>query len=233
MMVQNNKKILVVDDDEDIIEFVSYNLKKEGYSVKSSTNGNSAIQIAKEFRPDLILLDIMMPELDGIETCERIRAIPDLSEILIAFLTARAEDFSQIAGFSVGADDYITKPIRPKVLISRIQALLKRIPASATLEKLNGENKTKYGDLVIDSERHIILKEDSEIEMPKKEFQLLLLLSSKPSRLFTREEIYKHLWSTEIVVSDRTIDVYIRKIREKIGHKHIKTIKGIGYKFVA
>jgi two-component system, OmpR family, alkaline phosphatase synthesis response regulator PhoP len=230
-MVQNNKKILVVDDDEDIIEFVSYNLKKEGYSVKSSTNGYSAIQIASEYHPDLILLDIMMPELDGIETCERIRATPDLSEILIAFLTARAEDFSQIAGFSVGADDYITKPIRPKVLISRIQALLKRNPGNLNSKQMLAGNKTEFGNLLIDKDRHSVFVDDTEVELPKKEFQLLLLLSSKPSILFTREEIYKNLWNTDVIVSDRTIDVYIRKLREKIGDKRIKTVKGVGYKF--
>jgi two-component system, OmpR family, alkaline phosphatase synthesis response regulator PhoP len=231
MIVHNNKKILVVDDDKDIIEFVSYNLKKEGYSVMSSANGHSAIQIAKEYRPDLILLDIMMPELDGIETCERIRALPDLSGILIAFLTARAEDFSQIAGFSVGADDYITKPIRPKVLISRIQALLKRTPGNLNSKQIPAGNKTEFGNLQIDKDRHAIFIDGNETELPKKEFQLLLFLSSQPSRLFLREEIYKHLWNTDIIVSDRTIDVYIRKLREKIGDKRIRTVKGVGYKF--
>jgi two-component system alkaline phosphatase synthesis response regulator PhoP len=230
-MLQKSKKILIVDDDEDIVEFVCYNLKKEGFTVMSATNGHAAIQIATEFLPDLILLDIMMPELDGIETCERIRDMPGLSEILIAFLTARAEDFSQIAGFSVGADDYITKPIRPKVLISRIQALLKRIPGNLNSKHLLKENKTEYGNLLIDKERHAIFIDGTEVELPKKEFQLLLFLSSQPSRLFLREEIYKHLWNNDVVVSDRTIDVYIRKLREKIGDKRIKTVKGVGYKF--
>jgi two-component system alkaline phosphatase synthesis response regulator PhoP len=230
-MLRNNKKILVVDDDEDILEFVSYNLNKEGFTVLTTTNGHSAIQIASEFHPDLILLDIMMPDLDGIETCEQIRALPGLSEILIAFLTARAEDYSQIAGFSVGADDYITKPIRPKVLVSRIQALLKRVHSNVSSEPLQTVNKTGHGNLLIDKDRHIIVVNDTEVEVPKKEFQLLLFLSSKPARLFTREEIYKHLWNSDIVVSERTIDVYIRKLREKIGDKRIKTVKGIGYKF--
>jgi len=230
-MIQSNYKILVVDDEEDIVEFVSYNLKKEGFNVSTARNGISAVQIANEFRPHLILLDIMMPEMDGIETCEQIRSIPGLSDTLIAFLTARAEDFSQIAGFSAGADDYITKPIRPKVLISRIMALLKR---SGTIEvskhgKSNG--KLSHGNLVIDKERHVILVDGLEIDVPKKEFSLLLLLTSKPARLFTRDEIFQHLWGSEVVVSDRTIDVYIRKLREKIGDNKIKTVKGIGYKF--
>jgi two-component system alkaline phosphatase synthesis response regulator PhoP len=229
--MQGNYKVLVVDDEEDIVEFVSYNLKKEGFDVSSASNGLSAVKIAQEFQPHLILLDIMMPDMDGIETCEKIRALPGLSDILIAFLTARAEDFSQIAGFSAGADDYITKPIRPRVLTSRIMALLKR-SGSIDIPKLNKTNsKFSYGNLVIDRDRHIISVNNIEIDMPKKEFSLLLLLSSKPSRLFTREEIFTHLWGSEIVVSDRTIDVYIRKIREKIGDNRIKTVKGIGYKF--
>lgn len=229
--MQGNYKVLVVDDEEDIVEFVSYNLKKEGFDVSSASNGLSAVKIAQEFQPHLILLDIMMPDMDGIETCEKIRALPGLSDILIAFLTARAEDFSQIAGFSAGADDYITKPIRPRVLTSRIMALLKR-SGSIDIAKQNKTNsKFSYGNLVIDRDRHIISVNNIEIDMPKKEFSLLLLLSSKPSRLFTREEIFTHLWGSEIVVSDRTIDVYIRKIREKIGDNRIKTVKGIGYKF--
>jgi two-component system alkaline phosphatase synthesis response regulator PhoP len=229
----NNSKILIVDDDEDIIEFVSYNLKKEGFNVRSANNGATAIQIAMDFQPHLVLLDIMMPELDGIETCEQIRASPGLADTLIAFLTARAEDFSQIAGFSAGADDYITKPIRPKVLISRIQALLKRTTGVEALKSLSSENSKSYGNLVIDKERHLILVDGEEKDMPKKEFNLILLLSSKPSRLFTREEIFMHLWGPDVLVNDRTIDVYIRKIREKIGDDRIKTVKGVGYKFEA
>jgi len=230
-MANSNFKILVVDDEEDIIEFVSYNLKKEGFVVNTARNGLSAVEIAREFRPHLILLDIMMPEMDGIETCEQIRAIPGMTGTLIAFLTARAEDFSQIAGFSAGADDYITKPIRPKVLISRIQALLKRSTNVETTKSLKPVEKLSHGNLVIDKERHMITVDDIEMDMPKKEFSLLLLLSSKPSRLFTRDEIFQHLWGSEVFVSDRTIDVYIRKLREKIGDKRIKTVKGIGYKF--
>lgn len=230
-MIQSNYRILVVDDEEDIVEFVSYNLKKEGFSVSSARNGITAVEIAREFQPHLILLDIMMPDMDGIETCEQIRAIPSLSDTLIAFLTARAEDFSQIAGFSAGADDYITKPIRPKVLVSRIMALLKRSGNTDTIKQSKSNGKLSLGNLVIDKERHLIVVNGLEIDVPKKEFSLLILLSSRPSRLFTREEIFQHLWGSEIVVSDRTIDVYIRKLREKIGDTKIKTIKGIGYKF--
>jgi two-component system alkaline phosphatase synthesis response regulator PhoP len=230
-MSQNNYKVLVVDDDEDIIEFVSYNLKKEGFTVKSARNGIAAIQIALEFNPHLVLLDIMMPEMDGIETCEKIRALPPLCDTLIAFLTARAEDFSQIAGFSVGADDYITKPIRPKVLISRIQALLKRTPENESTKLSPFPEKTEYGNLTIDKDRHLVVIDGIEKDMPKKEFNLILLLASKPSRLFSREEIFQHLWGSEVLVNDRTIDVYIRKIREKIGDAKIKTVKGVGYKF--
>jgi two-component system, OmpR family, alkaline phosphatase synthesis response regulator PhoP len=232
-MIQNNLKILVVDDDEDIIEFVSYNLKKEGYTVKTARNGLSALEIAHEFQPQLILLDIMMPDIDGIETCERIRANPVLDDTMIAFLTARAEDFSQIAGFSVGADDYITKPIRPKVLVSRIKALLKRSLENEISKTTPGNNINTYGNLVIDKESHTVLVDGVEKDMPKKEFNLILLLSSKPSRLFSREEIFQHLWGSEVLVNDRTIDVYIRKIREKIGDEKIKTVKGVGYKFEA
>lgn len=231
-MIQSNYRILVVDDEEDIVEFVSYNLKKEGFNVSTARNGLSAVQIAREFKPHLILLDIMMPEMDGIETCEQIRAIPALSDTLIAFLTARAEDFSQIAGFSAGADDYITKPVRPKVLISRILALLKRSGStSENVKQTRTNEKLSHGNLVIDKERHLIIVDNKEIDVPKKEFSLLVLLTSKPSRLFKREEIFQHLWGNEVFVSDRTIDVYIRKLREKIGDNRIKTVKGIGYKF--
>ncbi|MCB8994902.1 MAG: response regulator transcription factor [Bacteroidales bacterium] len=231
-MDQNtNYKILVVDDEEDIVEFISYNLKKEGFNVDIARNGVDAVKHAKEFQPDLILLDIMMPEMDGIETCEKIRTIPSLSGTIIAFLTARAEDFSQIAGFSAGADDYITKPIRPKVLVSRIMALLKRSGHNQPLTEKNSGHRFDNGSLVIDKERHLILLNGNAIDVPKKEFSLLLLLSSKPSRLFSREEIFDHLWGSEVVVSDRTIDVYIRKLREKIGEQRIKTVKGMGYKF--
>ncbi len=231
-MKENLFKILVVDDEEDIVEFVSYNLRKEGFNVDVARNGRSAIEIARKFGPHLILLDIMMPEMDGIETCEEIRTIPELSETLIAFLTARSEDYSQIAGFNAGADDFITKPIRPKVLTSRIKALLKRYAGSRPQDNPDQPaEKLKLGNIMIDRERHLISVDDKEIELPKKEFNLLVLLTSKPSRVFTREEIFDHIWGSDVYVSDRTIDVYIRKLREKIGVERIKTIKGVGYKF--
>lgn len=232
-MNRNNIKILVVDDEEDIIEFISYNLKKEGFNVRSATNGIRALEVAKEFEPELILLDIMMPEMDGIETCEHIRAVPSLSNCMVAFLTARAEDFSQLAGFSAGADDYITKPVSPRVLISRIEALLNKSvnAGSPVVSSYNGVYA--QGDLVIDSEQHLVIAKGNPIEVPKKEFRLLLLLSSKPSRLFTRDEIFQHLWGQKVFVSERTIDVYIKKLRDKIGANRIKTVKGMGYKFIA
>lgn len=232
-MNENKYRILVVDDEEDIVEFVSYNLKREGFNVDTARNGREAIQVAGRFQPHLILLDIMMPEMDGIEACEEIRANPEMSDTLIAFLTARSEDYSQIAGFNAGADDFISKPIRPKVLTSRIKALIKRYSNSRQEETPNQSNEQNFGDLVINKERHIIIVSGKETELPKKEFNLLLLLTSKPSRVFTREEIFDHIWGSEVFVSDRTIDVYIRKLREKIGVERIKTIKGVGYKFEA
>ena len=230
-MSVKNYKVLVVDDEEDIVEFVSYNLRKEGFDVDVANNGRSAIKVAKNFQPHLILLDIMMPEMDGIETCEEIRTIPSLSNTLIAFLTARSEDYSQIAGFNAGADDFITKPIRPKVLTSRIKAILKRHDHSESSNKENDKENRNLGNLQIDREKHLVTVSGKAIDLPKKEFNLLVLLTSKPSRVFTREEIFDHIWGSDVFVSDRTIDVYIRKLREKIGMEKIKTIKGVGYKF--
>ncbi len=228
--MENAYKILVVDDDDDIIEFVSYNLKREGFIVNSANNGRTAIKIAQDFSPHLILLDIMMPEMDGIETCGEIRSIPSLSDTLIAFLTARSEDYSQIAGFNAGADDFITKPIRPKVLTHRIKALLKRYYKHQKARSDIQEDESS-GGLFIDKEKHLVRYNGEVIDLPKKEFILLYLLTSKPSRVFTREEIFNHIWGNDVYVSDRTIDVYIRKLREKIGAEKIKTIKGVGYKF--
>ena len=234
-MQENFYKILVVDDEEDIVEFVTYNLKKEGFQVNTARNGREAIRVATAFHPHLILLDIMMPEMDGIEACEEIRATPELMDTMVAFLTARSEDYSQIAGFNAGADDFITKPIRPKVLTSRIKALLKRHSKSiSSIEPpMASKSDQEFGDLFIDKERHLIVVNEKQIDLPRKEFNLLLLLTSKPSRVFTRDEIFDHIWGTDVFVSDRTIDVYIRKIREKIGEYRIKTIKGVGYKFQA
>ncbi len=230
----NNKdfKILLVDDEPDILEFLSYNINKEGFEVHTAQNGKEAIDKAGKINPHLILLDVMMPEMDGIETCEALRQDKKLQNTIIAFLTARGEDYSQIAGFDAGGDDYITKPVKPKVLISRIKALLKRFK-STTGEERNGEELIiKQSNLVIDKERYIVIKEGEELILPKKEFELLVLLISKPDRVFTRDEIFSSVWGDNIIVGDRTIDVHIRKLREKIGDKHIKTIKGVGYKFV-
>jgi len=233
-MSDSQSKILLVDDEVDILEFISYNLEKEGYKVFTAQNGAEAIKVAEKTLPDLIILDVMMPEMDGIAACEEIRRIPALQHTIIAFLTARGEDYSQIAGFEAGADDYITKPIRPKVLVSRVKALLKRtssvgVAPAAIIE--SGHTVT-IGNLVIDKERYLILKDGVEMILPRKEFELLSLLVSKPGKVFTREEIYYSVWGDNVVVGDRTIDVHIRKLREKIGNDQIKTLKGIGYKFV-
>ena len=225
-------KILLVDDEPDILEFISYNLKKEGFTVYTAPNGIDALKLAREHLPHLIILDVMMPEMDGIETCEQIKAIPELSKALIAFLTARGEDYSQIAGFEAGADDYITKPVKPKVLISRIRALLKRHQGSGDFSSSVTEGPIRFDNLVIDKERYVVVADGKELDLPKKEFELLLLLASKPDRVFTRDDIYSSVWGDNIIVGDRTIDVHIRKLREKIGQDYIKTIKGVGYKFV-
>jgi two-component system, OmpR family, alkaline phosphatase synthesis response regulator PhoP len=232
-MSEDKLKILLVDDEEDILEFISYNLEKEGFTVYTATNGKEGVRIAEKFLPHLILLDLMMPEMDGIATCEEIRKIPALRNTLVTFLSARGEDYSQIAGFEAGADDYITKPIRPKVLVSRVKALLKRlVPAVIEPEIPVSENTVVIGNLIIDKERYLVKMGSEEMVLPRKEFELLSLLVSKPGKVFTREEIYFSVWGDNVVVGDRTIDVHIRKLREKIGNDHIKTLKGIGYKFV-
>ena len=229
----NNKdfKILLVDDEPDIIEFLSYNIRKEGFEVVTANNGKDAIEKAKKMQPHLILLDVMMPEMDGIETCEALRQDEKLQNTIIAFLTARGEDYSQIAGFDAGGDDYITKPVKPKVLISRIKALLKRFKSTSGDDQ-EDEKVIKQANLIIDRERYIVTKDEEELILPKKEFELLVLLISKPDRVFTRDEIFNSVWGENIIVGDRTIDVHIRKLREKIGDNHIKTIKGVGYKYV-
>ena len=223
-----NEKILVVDDEADILEIVGYNLKKEGFEVLTAENGKKAIEIAIEELPSLIILDVMMPEMDGMETCYQMRNIPALKDTLITFLSARSEDYSQIAGFDAGADDYITKPVKPRVLISKVKAILRR--------KGGGEVVLKdivAGGISIDRERYLIKQNGNEINLPKKEFELLSLLMSKPGKVFTREVIMNQIWGGEVVVGDRTIDVHIRKLREKFGEQLIKTIKGVGYKFEA
>jgi two-component system alkaline phosphatase synthesis response regulator PhoP len=223
-------RILIVDDEPDILEFLGYNLKKEGYEVFTALSGTEALELASKSKPHLILLDVMMPGLDGIETCEQLRNIPESSQSIIAFLTARSEDYSQIAGFEAGGDDYISKPIKPKVLISRIKALLKRLELSHT----SGDKNliTTIGSITLDRTRYLVIKNDQELILPKKEFELLNLLMSKPERVFTRDEIYDTVWGSEVIVGDRTIDVHIRKLREKLGEEHIVTIKGVGYKFM-
>ena len=224
-----NYRILLVDDELDILEFVSYNLLKEGYEVHTAINGREAVEKALEIIPHLILLDVMMPEMDGIETCQRIRTHQSLQNSIVAFLTARGEDYSQIAGFDAGADDYITKPIRVKVLVSRIKALLKR--TESINEHIAELEDNSHRTLRIDRERYLVLKDSQEIVLPRKEFNLLSLLYSKPQKVFSREEIFASVWGSDVIVGDRTIDVHIRKLREKIGENHIVTIKGVGYKF--
>ncbi|GAA4273412.1 response regulator transcription factor [Aquimarina gracilis] len=225
-----NKKditILLVDDEPDILEIVGYNLTAEGYNVITAENGVDAVKIAKKKKPHLIILDVMMPEMDGIEACEQIRKLPDMQNTIITFLTARGEDYSQVAGFDAGADDYITKPIRPKVLVSKVKALLRRLK-----EEESSDNVVKIGTLVINRDEYKIIKDKKEIVLPRKEFELLSLLASKPGKVFKREDILDKVWGNEVIVGGRTIDVHIRKLREKIGDTSFKTIKGVGYKFV-
>jgi|UniRef100_UPI00404AD4B2 two-component system alkaline phosphatase synthesis response regulator PhoP len=226
-MKKKEIKILLVDDEPDILEIVGYNLTAEGYQVITAENGIEAVKKAKKERPQLIILDVMMPEMDGIEACEQIRKIPDLSETIITFLTARGEDYSQVAGFDAGADDYITKPIKPKVLVSKVKALLRRIKDEEVTDSI-----MKVGGLIINREEYKITHKGQEIVLPRKEFELLSLLATKPGKVFKREEILDKVWGNEVVVGGRTIDVHIRKLREKIGDKSFKTIKGVGYKFV-
>ncbi len=222
-------KILVVDDEPDILEFLEYNLNKAGYQVFTASNGEEGVVLAEKEKPDLIILDIMMPKMDGVEVCRTLRSKPMFDKTLIAFLTAREEDYSQIAALDVGGDDYITKPIRPRVFMSRVKALLRRSDRSEE-QDVDSETIT-VGDLVIDREKVTVQKGEEIIELAKKEFELISLLISKPGKVFSREEIFNKVWGTDVIVGNRTIDVHIRKLREKIGDHYIKTIKGIGYKF--
>ncbi|NUQ25327.1 MAG: response regulator transcription factor [Saprospiraceae bacterium] len=224
----DSAKILVVDDEPDILEILRYNLQKEGYEVFSASDGEEGLKVAEREHPDLIILDIMMPKMDGVELCRQLRSRPSFSKTLIAFLTAREEDYSQIAALEGGGDDYITKPIRPRVLLSRIKALLRR---SDRQDNYDDEGALVIGDLVINREKVNVQRGEEIIELAKKEFELLNLLVSKPGKVFTREEIFNKVWGTDVIVGNRTIDVHIRKLREKIGDEYIKTIKGIGYKF--
>lgn len=225
-MDKNKARILIVDDEKDIIEFLKYNFEKEGFKVFSAFNGHEGKKVALKEKPDLIILDIMMPGMDGVELCQELRELPEFEETLIIFLTARGEDYSQIAGFEVGADDYITKPVRPRVLIARVKALLKRKARGIAMD-----NKIEVGDIIIDIDKREVIIIGVPTHIPKIEFDLLVLLASFPGKIFTREEIYAKVWGNEVFVSDRTLDVHIRKLREKIGKQHIKTIKGVGYGF--
>ncbi len=227
-MNNSDYNILLVDDEPDILEFVSYNLKKEGYKVMTAANGKDGLRLATDNTPHLILLDVMMPGMDGIETCDKLRAVPSLENTLIAFLTARGEDYSQVAGFEAGADDYITKPIKPKVLTSRIKALLRRFGQGPTS---SSESVLDFGDLSIDLEKYQVKYDNAVVDLPRKEFELLTLLTSNPGKVFHRDEILDKIWGNEVIVGGRTIDVHIRKLREKIGESHIKTVKGVGYRF--
>ena len=223
---KSDYRILLVDDEPDILEFIGYNIKMDGYTLFTCSNGKEAIELAKKVVPHLIILDIMMPGMDGIETCTELRKNPELQKTLITFLTARAEDFSQIAGLDAGGDDYITKPVKPRVLMSRINALLRRrVKPEKETEPVN------TGELTIDPERYVVVKKNIEYQLPRKEFELLSLLASKPNKAFSREEIFDEVWGNDVIVGDRTIDVHIRRIRDKLNLENIKTIKGVGYKY--
>ena len=225
-MKSSTLKILVVDDDLDIIEILKYNLNKSGYIVKSAKNGIEAIKRAKKFMPNIILMDVMMPEMSGIEACSEIKQIDELSETVIIFLSARSEDYTQISAYDAGADDYISKPIKPKILLKKISNIAKKIKSNKNMPIV-----LDLGSIKINREEYLVTQNKNEIMLPRKEFELLFLLASKPEKVFTRDEIMNKVWGTQVVVGDRTIDVHIRKLREKIGDKHIKTLKGVGYKF--
>ncbi len=226
-MITAKQKILVVDDEPDILELIEYNLKKEGYNVYTASNGQEAVAEAKKILPDLIILDIMMPKMDGIEACRIMRAMPEFKNTFMIFLTARSEEYSEIAGFNVGADDYIAKPIKPRALVSRINAILRR---NAQSEEI-ADNKLEIADLVIDREAFLVFQNGEKVVLAKKEFELLYLLASKPGKVYTREVILKNIWEDSVVVTNRTIDVHIRKLREKLGENYVSTVKGVGYKF--
>lgn len=233
LMDSTNQIILLVDDEDDILEFLSYNLTKNGYQVHTAKNGEEGIKKAIKIKPDLIILDVMMPHMDGIETCDQLRNTKEVGDPIIIFLTARSEDYSQIAGYDVGADDYITKPIKPKILVSKVKSLLRRSGKMNDLTTNDEADTLIINDqFIIDKERYLVIKDDVEILLPKKEFELLLLFASKVDKVFTREEIFSKVWGNDVIVGDRTIDVHIRKIREKIGNDYIQTTKGVGYKFI-
>ena len=230
MSAANLPKILIVDDEADILEIIQFNLSKEGYQVYAARNGQEAISEAQKIRPELIILDVMMPKMDGIEACRQLRALPEFKNTFIVFLTARNEEYSEIAGFNAGADDYIAKPIKPRALVSRINAILRRNgqqDEQAVLPKL------EIADLVIDREAFLVYRKGQKVVLAKKEFELLYLLASRPGKVFTREQILKSIWEDSVIVTNRTIDVHIRKLREKLGDNYVGTVKGVGYKFEA
>lgn len=222
-------KVLIVDDEPDILEFLNYNLSKEGFEVHNSINGLEAYTLAKKVVPDVIILDIMMPVMDGVEACRKMRLEPSLKNKIIIFLTARGEEYSEVAGFDAGADDYITKPIKIRVLLARIKKLMARVSNVGSFAE---DDELDLGIFKISTSERMVYKEEQEIQLPKKEFEILLLLSSRPGKIFTREQIYDTLWGSDSIVSDRTLDVHIRKLRENIGDEHIKTSKGVGYAFI-
>jgi two-component system alkaline phosphatase synthesis response regulator PhoP len=223
---KQSQKVLVVDDEEPILELLKYNLEKQGYDVRTATDGQIAVDTAKKFHPDLVLLDIMMPRMDGVEACRQLRSIPELQNTFIVFLTARSEEYSEVAGFDVGADDYITKPIKPRALMSRISALFRR-----DSKKKGTSNQIKMGELVIDRTSYTIKVKGREISLPKKEFELLFFLAQSPNKVFSRDDLLQNIWGSDVYVLARTVDVHIRKVREKIGDDYITTVKGVGYKF--
>lgn len=225
-MSKNSQKILVVDDESDILELLKYNLTKEGYAVKTASDGIKGVEVAKNFIPDLIILDIMMPKQDGIETCRQIRNVPDLANTFVIFLTARSEEYSEVAAFEMGADDYISKPIKPRALVSRINALFRR-----DTKKISDDDQIKIDNLVIDKASYTVYQDDKKISLPKKEFELLYFLAQNPGKVYGRNELLQSIWGTDVYVIARTVDVHIRKVREKIGDQYITTIKGVGYKF--
>lgn len=226
MQVSKGQTILLVDDEKDILEFLQYNLEREGYKVFVANDGLEGVEMAQKVSPDLILMDVMMPRMDGIEACQTIRQELQLNSPLIAFLTSRAEDYSQVAGFEAGADDYITKPIRPRLLVSKVEALLRRAGRIS-----GGESEIKTSSITVNREKFLVFLNDEEIQLPKKEFELIELLASRPGKVFTREQILTTVWGDETIVGERTIDVHIRKLREKLGESYIRTIKGVGYTF--
>ncbi len=226
MSNKQTHKVLVVDDEPDIVELLQYNLSKEGYEVKTATDGKKAIEIARDFQPHLILMDIMMPQMDGVETGRRLRELPEMNTTFIIFLTARSEEYSEVAAFDIGADDYITKPIKPRALMSRISALFRR-----ESKKVHQEDKVSIGGLTIDKKSYTVYNGSAPINLPKKEFELLFFLAQNPNKVFSRDDLLQNIWGTDVYVLARTVDVHIRKVREKIGEGYIKTIKGVGYKF--